>query len=353
VLAARLHGNHDLRVEDVPEPPGPGPDEVLVRTHWCGICGTDLHEYAHGPLYVPDANLPQILGHEFSAEVLAVGEGVTGVRVGERCAVLPHVFCGTCWFCVHGRHALCQSLRLTGVSWPWGGLAEQALVPAYQCVPLPDAVSLEQGAVVEPLSCAVHATERVVRAGDRVLVTGAGPIGQLVVLACKAAGAAHVWVSEPNPGRRAQAERLGADALDPGTTDVGAELRERTGGLGVDCSIECSGSQAGLDACVDATRAAGSVAQLGIHVGPRTVIPEAWVWKDLTITGIWSFNLYDTPRVLAQMAAGRLPVEQVVTSRIPVTGVVADGVQRLADPAGGEVKILVAPTAGPNPGGSG
>jgi len=343
MLAARLHDNHDLRVEEVDDPPGVGPGQVRVRPRWCGICGTDLHEYAHGPLYIPKENLPQIMGHEFSAEVVEAAADVTGVRPGDRVAVLPHVFCGTCYFCVRGRQGLCRSLLLTGVSWPWGGLAEQAVVPAYQAIPLPDGVSFEQGAILEPLASVVHAVERALRPGDTVLITGAGPIGQLAVLACAAAGGAAIYLSEPNRVRREQAEGLGAAVFDPASDDVPGEVRERTGGLGVDCSIECSGSQAGLDACVEATRAAGYVAQIAIHVGPRTVVPETWTWKDLTIGGIWSFKFYDTPRILAQVAAGRLPVERIVTSRIGVRDVVPSGIERLADPAGDQVKILVSP----------
>src|SRR5439155_13965252 len=176
----------------------------------------------------------------------------------------------------------------------------------------------------------------------RVLITGAGRIGQLAVLATSVAGASDIYVSEPNRVRRAQAERLGASAVfDPASTDVAEEIRERTGGLGVDASIEASGSQAALDACVDATRPAGFVAQIAIHVGPRTVVPETWTWKDLTIAGIWSFKFYDTPRILRQVASGKLPVERIVTSRIEVTNIVPEGIERLADPSGDQVKIRV------------
>jgi (R,R)-butanediol dehydrogenase / meso-butanediol dehydrogenase / diacetyl reductase len=345
MLAARLHGNRDLRVETVDDPGAPGPGEIRVAPRWCGICGTDLHEYAHGPLYVPQENLPQVLGHEFSAEVLETGREVDSLRAGDRVAVLPHVFCGRCYFCVRGRQGLCTSLRLTGVSWPWGGLAEQAVVPASQCVPLPDGVSYEQAAIVEPLGSVAHAVERAMRPGDRVLITGAGPIGQLGILAAAAAGAAAIYVSEPNDARRAQAAGLGVtNAFDPRHDDVAGELRDATGGLGVDCSIECSGAQAGLDLCVDATRPAGYVAQIAIHVGPRTVVPETWTWKDLTIGGIWSFKIYDIPRILGQIGAGRLPVERIVTSRIGIRDLVSEGIERLADPAGDQVKILVSPS---------
>jgi (R,R)-butanediol dehydrogenase / meso-butanediol dehydrogenase / diacetyl reductase len=348
MLAARLHGNRDLRVEEAPPPSAPPPGQVRVTPVWCGICGTDLHEYAHGPLYTPVENLPQVIGHEFSAEIAEVGDGVTSLRPGDRVTVLPHVFCGSCHYCVRGRQGLCANLRLTGVTWPWGGLAQQAVVPAYQAVKLPDGVSFEQGAIVEPLATVVHGVERSgLRAGGSVLITGGGPIGQLAVLVCAAAGAGAIFLSEPQPFRRGLAERLGAAGVfDPSVADVAAEMLERTEGLGVDCAIECSGSQAGLDACVASVRRAGTVAVIAIHLGPRTVQPEGWVWRDLTLAGVWSFKLYDTPRILAQIAAGRLPVERIVTSRIDLHDVVPAGIERLADPHGDQVKILVSPTNG-------
>jgi (R,R)-butanediol dehydrogenase/meso-butanediol dehydrogenase/diacetyl reductase len=348
MLAARLHGNRDLRVEHVPAPDAPRPGQIRVSPVWCGICGTDLHEYAHGPLYTPAESLPQVIGHEFSAEVTEVGDGVTGLRPGDRVAVLPHVFCGSCHYCVRGRQGLCAELRLTGVTWPWGGLAEQAVVPAYQGVRLPDGVSFEQGAILEPLATVAHGVERSgLRPGGSVLITGGGPIGQLAVLVCAAAGAGSIIVSEPRPSRRGLAERLGVTAvLDPSTTDVAAEVLERTDGLGADCAIECSGSQPGLDACIASVRRAGTVAVIAIHLGPRAVRPEGWVWRDLTLAGVWSFKHYDTPRILMQIAAGRLPVERIVTSRIDIHDLVSAGIERLADAGGDQVKILVSPRDG-------
>lgn len=342
MLAVRLHGNRDLRVDQMPEPDAVGPDQVRVLPQNCGICGTDLHEYEHGPLYTPVADLPQIMGHEFSAVVAETGRAVTGLRPGDRVAVLPHVFCGTCFYCLRGRQGLCVSLRLTGVTWPWGGLAEQAIVPASQLVALPDEVSFEQGAVLEPLATVVHGVQRSgMRPGDTVLITGGGPIGQLAVLVAAAAGAGAVLLSEPQPARRAIAERNGAIGLDPAATDVAAEVMERTGGLGADCAIECSGSQAGLDVSIASVRRAATVAIIAIHLGNRTVQPEGWVWRDVTLAGVWSFQIWDTPRILRQIATGQLPVEQVVTSRITMRDIVPLGIERLADPAGDQVKILV------------
>jgi (R,R)-butanediol dehydrogenase/meso-butanediol dehydrogenase/diacetyl reductase len=343
MYAARLHGTHDLRVEQVAAPPDIRPDEIRVRPRFCGICGSDLHEYERGGWFIPHEDLPQILGHEFSADVLEVGADVTSVRVGDRCAVLPHVFCGQCHFCVRGRQALCRNLRITGMTWPWGGLAQEAVVPGYQAVPLPDAVSYDQGAVLEPLATVVYAAQRSgIQLGDRVLIAGAGPVGQLAVLVATAAGASAIFISEPHGTRRRQAEGLGVTAaFDPTGTDVVEEVRELTGGLGVDVAFECAGSQPALEACVGAARSGGTIAQTAIHVGPRTLIPEEWTMRDLTICGTWSFNYYDTPRILDQIASGRLTVERIVTSRIPLADVVERGVEALADPAGDQVKVLV------------
>jgi (R,R)-butanediol dehydrogenase / meso-butanediol dehydrogenase / diacetyl reductase len=343
MLAARLHGNRDLRVEEIPEPGAVAPGHVRVRPQWCGICGTDLHEYAHGPLYTPAADLPQVMGHEFSAVVDEVGPEVTNLRPGDRAAVLPHIFCGSCYYCLRGRQGLCENLKLAGVTWPWGGLAEQAIVPALSAVRLPDEVSFAQGAVLEPLGTVVHGVERSgMRPGDSVLITGGGPIGQLAVLVAAAGGAGAIFVSEPQQARRRMAERNGAATVfDPASADVSAEVIERTGGLGADCAIECSGTQAGLDACVASVRRAATVAIIALHLGDRTTQPEGWVWRDLTVAGVWSFKIWDLARILAQIAAGTLPVERVVTSQIAMRDIVPDGIDRLADPAGDQVKILV------------
>ncbi len=343
--AARLHGNRDLRVDEVQRPGDLNAGEIRVAPYWCGICGTDLHEYQHGPLYTPQENLPQMLGHEFSGVVLETAPGVTNVRVGDRVSVLPHVFCGTCYFCVRGRQGLCSSLRITGLNWPWGGLAEETVVPGYQAIPLPDGVSFEQGAILEPLATVVHGIERSgLRPGGSVLITGAGPIGQLAILVAAAAGAGSIYIVEPHRARRELAAALGVTrAFDPTETDVAGEIAELTHGLGVDCAIECSGSQPGLDTTIAVTRRAGTVAVVALHAGPRSIVPDDLVWRDLTVAGIWSFKFYDTPAILASMAAGILPVERIITSTIDLGDVVAGGIERLGDPQGDEVKILVSP----------
>jgi (R,R)-butanediol dehydrogenase/meso-butanediol dehydrogenase/diacetyl reductase len=169
-------------------------------------------------------------------------------------------------------------------------------------------------------------------------------MGQLAALVARVGGAAEIYMSEANRVRREQASKLGVTAVfDPAECDVVAEILERTSRLGVDCALDCAGTQPTLDACVGATRPAGIVGVIAIHVGHRTIVPEAWTWKDLTVAGIWSFNFYDAPRILRQIGNGTLPVERVITSRIALADVVRSGLERLADPEGTDVKILIAP----------
>ena len=204
--AAVFHAAQDVRVEEVAAPDGPGPHDVLLRPLWCGICGTDLHEYAMGPIVIPaqphalnGSQLPQVLGHEFSGEIVAVGNEVTSLEVGQRVSVMPLLYCGQCYYCRRGLNHLCQSMACVGLSYDWGGISELAVVPASHVSVLPDEVSDLQGALVEPGAVAAYGVDTAgVSPGDTVLVTGAGPIGALAALYSAAAGA-RVFVSEVNP----------------------------------------------------------------------------------------------------------------------------------------------------------
>jgi (R,R)-butanediol dehydrogenase/meso-butanediol dehydrogenase/diacetyl reductase len=347
--ALRFHAARDLRIEDVGEPTEPGPGEVVVRVATCGICGTDLHEYVAGPIVTPvephpltGARNPQILGHEFAGDVVATGSGVTRVAEGDRVAIMPLAYCGACAYCRRGLQHLCVTMACVGLSHAWGGMAELACVAEYQVVRLPEGVTHRQGALIEPTAVAAYGVERAgVGPGDRVLVTGAGPIGALAALCARAAGASKVYVSEPNPARRARAEALGvATVLDPATVDVAELLHEETNGLGVDVAIECSGHPRGFDAAIRSLRRRGTLAQTGLFVGEATVEPMLWALNDLTIVGTWCYWVYDFDRIAAQIAAGDLPVERVVTSSVGLDGA-ADAFARLASGAADEIKVLI------------
>jgi (R,R)-butanediol dehydrogenase / meso-butanediol dehydrogenase / diacetyl reductase len=348
--ALRFHAARDLRIEEVDEPGSPGPSEVVVRVATCGICGTDLHEYVAGPIVTPvephpltGAQNPQILGHEFSGEVVATGSAVTSVRGGDRVAIMPLAYCGSCAYCRRGLQHLCATMGCVGLSHAWGGMGALATVAEYQVVRLPDAVSYEQGALIEPTAVAAYGVERAgVQPGDSVLVTGAGPIGALAALCAHGAGAATVYVSEPNAARRARAEALGvAVVLDPTDVDVPAFLHDETDGLGVDVAVECSGHPNGFNAAIASLRRRGTLAQTGLFVGEAVVEPMLWSLNDLSIIGTWCYWVYDFDRIAAQIGAGSLPVERVITSTVGLDDA-PDAFARLASGAADEIKVLVA-----------
>jgi (R,R)-butanediol dehydrogenase/meso-butanediol dehydrogenase/diacetyl reductase len=374
--AVRLHGRGDIRLEEVPAPSSLGPREVLVKPRFCGICGTDLHEYVEGARVVPSkphpmtgAMLPQILGHELSADVIDVGTEVIDTKRGDRISVMPEISCGRCYYCRRGWNHLCTYHACVGLSWAWGGFAEYAVVPEYCVVVLPDEVSYEQGALLEPTAVAAYAVERgKVQGGESVLVAGAGPIGLLAALYAMAIGAGAVYVTETNPRRVELARSLGVTGvlnptdLDPGyglrpTRDsatgvfdpskswVVDALREFTGGVGVDVAIDCAGNEIGLNTCINAVRSRGTVVESALHVKAPAVDMYALGLKDVTLEATWCFNVYDFPRFASLIATGRLPVEKAISSTIPLEDIDEKGFRVLTDPGGDATKILVYPEA--------
>jgi (R,R)-butanediol dehydrogenase / meso-butanediol dehydrogenase / diacetyl reductase len=353
VLAARFYGRNDIRLEDVDVPAVKAPDDVLAEVAWCGICGTDLHEYLVGPIVTPvvphpltGVTLPQTLGHEFSARVVEIGPDVTNVRAGDRIAIMPAIVCGRCTYCRQGLGHLCLKFACTGLSAETGGLAQFALLKDYQVSPLPDEVSEVEGAVVEPASVAAYGVDRVgVRGGDVVLVTGAGPIGVLSALYANAIGAATVVIAEPNANRAALARALDVGpVLDPTQDGFNAAIAEMTDGLGVDIVAECSGSSPGLASALTSVRRRGSIVQTGLHTKPAALDGMALSQKDVSLVGSWCYLITDWPRIIRLIASGKYPVGKAVTSRIQLNDVVTRGFDVLVDPRGDQLKVLASPT---------
>lgn len=351
--AIRFHGKKDIRFEDVPAPQGRlGDTDVLIRPLVCGICGTDLHEYVAGPIVTPaephaytGAKLPQILGHEFSAEVLDTGAAVDNVKPGDRVSIQPLISPRDDYYGRRGLYHLSEKMGCVGLSWDWGGMAERAVVNNYNVFRVPDAVSDVQAAMIEPAAVALYGVDRGgVQAGSSVLVSGVGPIGALTLLAARAAGASTLIVSEPNPHRRALAGRLvpGALVVDPRETDVATFVRDHTEeGVGVDVALECVGLEASLNACVKAVRRRGTVVQVGLHMRPASIDAMLWALKDITVEATWCYPTTVWPRIATMIAAGLYSVEQIVTATIDPGDVVAKGFDELLDPSGRNMKILV------------
>jgi (R,R)-butanediol dehydrogenase/meso-butanediol dehydrogenase/diacetyl reductase len=335
--ALQLSGPEQLEVADVAAPGEPGPGEVLIAPRMVGICGTDLQLWRHGP--VLDA--PQILGHEVAATILDVGPDVAGLKPGDRVAVIPIVACGRCEMCRRGRGELCPGHESFGIMHPWGGFAERAIARADQLVPIPDELSFEQGALVEPLGVASTGIERAsVGAGDRLLIVGGGPIGALAALHAEAIGLAQILVSEPLPARAALIEKLGFEVVDPNAVNVAELCRERTGGLGFDAAVDYAGSQAAFDTALAAVRPAGSVAVTALYGSPVQLDARLMMSRGLTVAGAIAFPLWSWPRRMEQIATGGLGVDRIVTSRIGL-GEADDAVRRLADRLADDLKVMV------------
>lgn len=348
--AARFYGVRDIRVEEIAVPAVREPDNVLLEVRFCGICGTDLHEYLMGPIVTParphpltGATLPQTLGHEFSAVVAEVGSDVRDVRPGDRVAIMPAIVCGRCYYCRRGLGQLCTSFACTGLSAETGGLAQFAVVREYQVAVLPPEVSDLEGALIEPASVAAYGVDRAgIAGGDIVLVTGAGPIGVLSAMYASAVGAATVIIAEPNPNRAALARAMGVGPVaDPTSADFGDLIAELTHGIGVDVAVECSGSSPGLATCVTSTRRQGAIAQTGLHTEPASLDAMALSAKDLTLAGAWCYRITDWPRTIRLVASGKYPVAQAITAQIRLENVVAEGFDVLVDPQGRQLKVLV------------
>jgi (R,R)-butanediol dehydrogenase/meso-butanediol dehydrogenase/diacetyl reductase len=320
--AAVFYGDHDIRIEDVPEPTT-GPGEVKVAVAHNGLCGSDLHEYLSGPLAIPTAphpltgaRLPVILGHEFAGTIADVGDGVTSVTVGQRVAVEPLYACGRCRQCTTGAYNLCATIAFHGLMAHGGGLSERTVVGERMVHPLPDPVTLEQGALAEPMAVAEHAVRRSgIGPGDPAVVFGAGPIGIGAWFALRAAGAEPIIVVETAPGRRAVTERLGAaNVLDPTSVDVVAATRELTGGEGVAVAIDAAGVPATAAGALAVLRPTGRLVTVAVHGAPVQIDPNLLL-RENSWTGSLAYTAEDFSVVIGRMATGDYPAAYWVEHR--------------------------------------
>jgi len=348
--AAVWYGKDDIRIEEFPEP-AVGQGQVKLKIKACGICGSDIHEFRSGPFIIPArphpltgrVGGPVILGHEFAGEVVEIGEGVTKVAVGDRVTVNPLIYCGECHFCKKGNHLMCGKLATVGFAWD-GAFAEYGVFPEFTMVKLPDSVSYEMGACVEPLAVAVHAVNRSgMKIGDNVAIIGAGPIGLLVQQACKAAGASQVFVSEPMKARMETAHKMGANAVfDPTEVDVGKEVAKCTDGLRADIAFDCVGIKQTFDTCVKVTGRRARVCVVGLALKPIEVaFMKFWGHeKELTFSQGYDGEF---PTAVSYLADGRVKIDDYVTKSIALDEFVDGGLNELIEHPDENVKILVKP----------
>ncbi|MBI0297284.1 L-idonate 5-dehydrogenase [Streptomyces sp. PRKS01-29] len=302
VLGCVIHGQGDLRVEELPEPE-PAPGQALVAIRYGGICGSDLHYHRHGGVGDFRLREPMVLGHEVVGTVVAYGEGATGPAVGTPVAVHPATPCEVCPECADGRANVCRDTRYLGSAARFphvqGGFASRIAVPAAQLRALPDGLDPRRAALAEPLAVALHAVRRAGAVkGRHVLVTGAGPIGCLTIAAARAAGAATITATDLLPRALEFAAAAGATSCvradDPDDPHWPSE--------GVDVAIEASGVAAGLDTCLRRVRRGGVVVQLGmLPPGQSPFAGNVLVSREIELRGALRFHTEfdDALRLLA------------------------------------------------------
>lgn len=312
--ASRFLGNKTFAVTDLPTPHA-GPGELVLRNQVCGVCGTDVHIY-HGEPGSADVNPPVVLGHEYSGEVVEVGEGVTGFAVGDHVTVDPNIYCGHCAYCQNGKKQLCPSMEAIGVTRD-GGFAQYSLIPASQAFKLEPTVPWEAAAMAEPLACCLHGIDLAgIQVGDKVCVVGGGAIGLLMVQLAKLSGASQIVLSEPNEKRRQVGLQLGANAaLDPTRPDAQEAFAQVLDG-GANVVIECVGN---VPAVKSAFQFAGKGATVLLFSVPKVDatfdLPLFDVYKkELTIKG--SFVNPDThARAVALINSGKVDFGPIITHR--------------------------------------
>ncbi|MHB8908342.1 MAG: zinc-dependent alcohol dehydrogenase [Syntrophales bacterium] len=333
--AAFYEGHESIRVGDcVPVPPGKG--QVQIRVSHCGICGTDLHVF-HGKMD-HRVTFPQVMGHEMSGTITAVGGDVQGWTAGDRVTVRPLDPCGSCPACLAGHSHICQKLKFIGIDSP-GAMQSFWTVPAHTLHRLPENLSFEQGALIEPIAVACHDVRlAAVKAGEFVVVLGGGPIGLLVACVAREEGA-RVIVSEVNPFRLKLAAGIGLETVNPLETDLVALVDSETGGAGADVVFEVSGSAAGAEMMTKLPRTRGRVVIVAMFPEPTKVDLFRFFWRELKLVGVRVYEPEDFEKAIVIAASGRLPMDCLITNTVPLEGLAS--AFRQIENGGDVVKILV------------
>ena len=314
--AAVLTKPKTIEIQEIPDPK-PKPHEVLIRVKTVGICGSDLHYYEHGRIGTQVVEYPFILGHEVGGEIVEVGSEVEGFKPGEKIAIEPQQTCGKCEFCKSGRYNLCPHVKFLATPPINGAFAEYITHPADMTFTLPDTMDYEQGALLEPLAIGFHVSNRAEASlGESVLITGAGCIGLVILLALKAKGLSEVYVSDVLDNRLAMAKELGArEMFRADRTDPIEEVLERTGGRGADIVIEASGNPKAIAGTVDAVRRGGKILMLGYAPTDSVEFDfKKLIFKEASLNTSRRYcNMY--PLAIDAVANGLVDISKCVTHR--------------------------------------
>ena len=298
--------------------PDIGPDDVLIRVRKTGICGTDIHIWNWDDWAARTVPVPLITGHEFAGEIVALGRNVTDLAIGQRCSGEGHLIGKTSRQSRAGKFHLDPATRGIGVNEP-GAFAEYLRLPAFNVVPLPDAIDDEIGAILDPLGNAVHTALSFDLVGEDVLITGAGPIGIMAAAVVRHVGARHVVITDVNADRLALAAQV-ADVVpvNVGTDDLASVMAGLKMKEGFDVGLEMSGNQRALDQMVENLVMGGRIALLGIPPGKSPVDWSRIVFKAITIKGVYGREIFETWYKMIAMLENGLDVRRVITHRFKV-----------------------------------
>ncbi|WP_411348269.1 2,3-butanediol dehydrogenase [Paenibacillus sp. WLX2291] len=341
--AAVWYGEKDVRVEER-EVRSVQAGQVKIKVEYAGICGSDLHAYHHGvgiqegqehPLSHQKA--PLTLGHEFAGTIVELGENVSGINVGQRVVVEPLYHCGVCEYCLHGQYNQCVDFGFVGLNSD-GGFADYVVVEAYMAHQIPDEVSFEEGALVEPTAVAMHAVRHSsLKVGQKVVVYGAGPIGLLTVLCAKAAGASQIFAVDVFDERLDLAAKLGAIPVNSAKVNATEVISQQSGGI--DIAFEAAGVQPTMDSAVSIVKKGGQVVVIAAISKPLQVDFFQLLVKEATITATLAYR-HIFPEIISLIAAGALDVKQVITHTIKLDDIVEQGLELLLSDKS-HAKILV------------
>lgn len=344
--AAVWHGYKDLRIENMPEP-SPKSGQVKIKVNYAGICGTDRHEYV-GPNFIPVEKphrltgrvAPLIIGHEFSGEIVELGEGVTGWNIGDRVTANGSLTCGKCEACQSGRYNICSRLGFLGVG-DDGAFADHVVVGADKLFKIPEGVSQKHAAVAEPLACGIHATNLLGDVkGKNVVVIGPGIIGLSAFFGATLAGAGRVLVSGIGDERKALIEKYGGTYIDSSKTDLQSYVESWTDGNLADIVYECVGLQSTLNQAITITKPGGKIMVMGVFEKPPVIDLNTLQEAERTIYTSQA-HVSEIATALEYIKEGKINVDELITREVTLDTVVDDGFEELIKHPTEHIKVLI------------
>ena len=344
--AAVWHGYKDLRIEEKPEP-APKKGQVKIKVDYAGICGTDRHEYV-GPNFIPVEKphrltgrvAPLIIGHEFSGEIVELGDGVTGYNVGDKVTANGSLTCGECESCKSGRYNICSRLGFLGVG-DDGAFADYVVVDAGKLFKIPDGVSQKHAAVAEPLACGIHATNLLGDIkGKSVVVIGPGIIGLSAFFGAKLAGAGKVLVSGIGEDRKELIEKHGGTYIDSSKCDLQSYVEEWTDGNLADIVYECVGLQPTLNQAITITKPGGTIRVMGVFEKPPVIDMNTLQEAERTIYTSQA-HVNEIATALEYIKEGKINVDELITREVTLDTLVEDGFEELIKNPVKHIKVII------------